>query len=72
MEKLNQTDKHDPYVHTGQPNPEQTNPDQTKRSQTNPEQNNPGQSNPQNVQQFPPKKDVQNKEHDKQQKTGTR
>jgi hypothetical protein len=36
MSKLSQTDKHEPYVHTGQPNPEETGQ----------QQNNPGQPAP--------------------------
>ena len=47
MANLSQTDKHDPYVHTGQPNPEQTGSDQTRQ---------------QSGQQFPPNKEGQNKD----------
>jgi hypothetical protein len=59
MGKLSQTDKHDPYVHTGQPNPEQIEP----------QSSTPGQQSITD-----PKKTVQNqgKEQGEQKKTGTR
>jgi hypothetical protein len=57
MGKLNQTDKHNPYVQTGQPNPEQTNP-----QLNSPEQHSP----------HPLKREVQNKEQEEHKKTGTR
>jgi hypothetical protein len=59
MGKLSQTDKHDPYVHTGQPNPEQIEP----------QSSTPGQQSITD----PKKKTVQNqgKEQGEQKKTGT-
>jgi hypothetical protein len=57
MANLSQTDKHNPNVQTGQPNPEQTNPPQKPPVQHNPQ---------------PVKKEVQNKEHEQHKKTGTR
>jgi len=56
MGKLSQTDQHDPFVHTGQPNPEQPNVE---------EKNQPGQH-------IPVKKDVQNPQQEDRKKTGTR
>jgi hypothetical protein len=56
MGKLSQTDQHNPYVQTGQPNPEQTN------SHLKP----PGQHDTQ-----PVKKEVQNREQEEHKKTGT-
>lgn len=56
MGKLSQTDQHDPFVHTGQPNPEQPNVE---------EKNQPGQH-------IPVKKALHDKEETEQRKTGTR
>jgi hypothetical protein len=36
MSKLSQTDKHEPYVHTGQPNPEETGQQQSNPGQPTP------------------------------------
>ncbi|HEX4284091.1 MAG TPA: hypothetical protein VHZ28_03300 [Terracidiphilus sp.] len=57
MGNLSQTDKHTPFVQTGQPNPEQTN--ETLKS---PPQHDP----------HPLKKEVQDNEKEEQKKTGTR
>jgi hypothetical protein len=56
MGKLSQTDKHEPYVHTGQPNPEETGQ----------QQNNPGQPSPVK------KAVQSNEELEHKKKTGTR
>lgn len=56
MSDLSQKDKHSPGVQTGQPNPEQ--PNQPLKA-------------PQHQAQMPPKKEVQNKERDRD-KTATR
>jgi hypothetical protein len=56
MGKLSQTDKHDPYVHTANPNPEQPNAE---------EPNKPGQH-------IPFKKEAQLEKQEDLKKTGTR